>query len=128
MSKTAGAGLGNQAGVGVVDDVLKHLVEVAEDRHGTAVDQVADLPGHDMIGAGRVSGNADGAGLVAVDVKGEPASKDIHAPDADSDQGIVLGAEAGRVSFVGLDIIYRIALLEYEQASARLHGGVEVGG
>src|SRR3954471_11759726 len=122
MAETAGARLRDQAGMGIVRYVLDHFVEVAKGRYRAAVDQTAHLPRNYVIGAGRVSRDADGPGLVSVVVESQAASKYIHSADAHPDQRIVLGPKPAGVALVGLQSVHGIALLQAEQASPRLHG------
>src|SRR6185369_2315161 len=78
---------------GVDDDVVDNVVIAGRTdpgRYIVQVQRVANLPGDDVIGAGSVTADADGAEQRAVGVvKRQPATKDIHAADFLADQRVV---------------------------------------
>jgi hypothetical protein len=85
MAESACTGFCHQAGVGIGGDVLDHLVEGAEGWHSATMEQIANLPGNDVIGSRSVARNANRSHLVSAVVKGESSSKDINSANAHTD-------------------------------------------
>src|SRR5881628_3412648 len=116
----------------VFGDVMHHVV-VACGTHACGdiveVEAMADFPCDNVIGAGSVAADADGAHEFAFGiVKGESAAEDVYAANFFSDHRVVWLAVIGGRTFVGRVRVDRIAMLQAVERTAGLHGRIEVRG
>ena len=115
-------------GVDVVHDVVR-VAGANAPRHVVEIQRVPHPPGDDVVGARRVTADAQPAQQGAVlRVERESSAKDVDAADALTDHRILLGAEPGCVALIGCLLVHWIALLQAEQAAARLRRREEVAG
>src|SRR2546430_13129988 len=113
----------------VVDDVVVLAAVRHTGRHVVELEIVAHLPGDVVVGAGSVATHAETADQrPVVIVQRYTTAEHVGPADALSHHEVVRGAVLGRVAAIGDVFVGRVGFLEPEQRSARLGGGIEIGG
>jgi len=127
VAEAAGAhGMQVRVGGNIKDDIV---VAGGADAAGDIVEvqAMADFPGDDVVGAGSVAANTEGADDFAGGiVEGEAAAKDVHAADFAADHRIVVLAVVLGGSFIGDGRVHGIALLQAEETAAGLDGRIRL--